>query len=112
MFSNKSYSRIPPIFLNLTLMLALLISSSAFPSPVYADSVIMVATIADDTNAADGLCSLREAIINANDDAQTHTNCVGGSGHDTIQFNDALGTATITLGATLPTITDNRRPDH
>jgi hypothetical protein len=29
-------------------------------------------------------CSLREAIINANDDAQTHDDCSGGSGADTI----------------------------
>jgi uncharacterized repeat protein (TIGR01451 family) len=30
--------------------------------------------------ASDGLCSLREAIINANDNAQTHADCAAGSG--------------------------------
>ena len=34
--------------------------------------------------AADGQCSLIEAIINANDDAQTHVDCNAGSGADTI----------------------------
>jgi hypothetical protein len=34
--------------------------------------------------AADGLCSLREAIINANNDAATHADCAAGSGADTI----------------------------
>lgn len=34
--------------------------------------------------AADGRCSLVEAVINANDDAATHSDCVAGSGPDTI----------------------------
>lgn len=34
--------------------------------------------------AADGTCTISEAIINANDDAQTHDDCAGGSGSDTI----------------------------
>jgi len=104
MFSNKLYSRVFPTLLNLTLLI-LLIGSAAIPSPVHADSVITVATNAD-TIAPDGLCSLREAITNANADAQTYNDCVGGSGNDTIQFNDILGTATITLDSSLPDITD------
>jgi len=32
--------------------------------------------------SADGACSLIEALINAEDDAQTHSDCVGGSGAD------------------------------
>lgn len=36
--------------------------------------------------APDGLCSLREAIINANDDATTHPDCAAGSGADTISL--------------------------
>ena len=35
---------------------------------------------------ANGLCSLREAIINANNDTATHTDCVSGSGADTINL--------------------------
>lgn len=34
--------------------------------------------------ANDTLCSIREAIINANDDAATHADCASGSGADTI----------------------------
>lgn len=34
--------------------------------------------------ADDGLCSIREAIINANDDDATHTACAAGDGADTI----------------------------
>jgi predicted outer membrane repeat protein len=56
------------------------------------------ATITVDGNngavAADGVCSINEAIINANNDAGTHTDCTAGSGADTIQF-----TADITLTA-------------
>jgi len=46
------------------------------------------------TVAADGVCSINEAIINANNDAGTHTDCTAGSGADTIQL-----TADITLTA-------------
>jgi predicted outer membrane repeat protein len=44
--------------------------------------------------AADGVCSINEAIVNANNDAATHTDCTAGSGADTIQL-----TADITLAA-------------
>src|SRR5690349_2220852 len=97
--------RIFPLKLNFFVIAFLLAGSLSSPSSAFADSVITVATNAD-TIAADGLCSLREAIINANNDAQTHNNCVGGSGNDTIQFNDALGSTTIVLTSTLPNITD------
>lgn len=36
----------------------------------------------------DGLCSISEAIINANDDAQTHSDCVAGDGADTITLTN------------------------
>jgi CSLREA domain-containing protein len=50
-----------------------------------------------------GICSLRDAITAAN--TQTETNgCVGGKGHDTIQFSV---TGTITLTETLPQIADS-----
>lgn len=47
------------------------------------------ATIYVDTNTppelnADGRCSLVEAVINANDDAALHRDCIAGSGSDTI----------------------------
>ncbi|MGE0132541.1 MAG: Ig-like domain-containing protein [Blastocatellales bacterium] len=56
-------------------------------------TTIMVTTTAN-TIAADGQCSLREAIINANNDAATHADCAAGSGADTIAL--AAG-ATYTL---------------
>src|SRR5262245_19520400 len=50
--------------------------------------VATAATITVTTNnpniAADGQCSLIEAIVNANNDAATHGDCAAGSGSDTI----------------------------
>lgn len=45
---------------------------------------------------ADGQCSLIEAIVNANDDAATHADCVPGSGPDTINL-PTNGTHTLTV---------------
>jgi CSLREA domain-containing protein len=81
--------------------------------PAHAATPITVNTAADETTLNDGLCSLREAIQNADDnDAFTFPECQGGSGADTILFN--LGpSATITLGSPpppatpLPDITDD-----
>lgn len=49
----------------------------------YADGTLVIET--DNPNiSTDGQCSLIEAIVNANDDAQTYTDCPHGSGTDTI----------------------------
>ncbi|MBI3164782.1 MAG: hypothetical protein HYZ24_08870 [Chloroflexi bacterium] len=94
----------PRLILNLTVALALLVGSAASPTPARAASMITVTTSADNTTT-DTFCSLREAITNANDDAMTFADCaVAGSGNDTIVF--ANGITTVTLGSTLPTITD------
>ena len=61
-------------------------------------AVIAVTTTADSL-AADAACSLREAIINANDDAATHPDCAAGTGVDTIDVPG--GTYALTLGGTL-----------
>ena len=90
--------------LTIVMMLSVLIGSAAFPTNARAAS-ITVTTLADDT-ALDGQCSLREAIINANNDDATHADCFTGTGADIISFSDALGTATITLTSALPNITD------
>jgi CSLREA domain-containing protein len=71
--------------------------------PVYAAGIVVTTSI--DTAANDGACSLREAVDNANNNAQTHPDCAGGAGQDTITF--ASGIATITLSSTLPSITDS-----
>jgi LPXTG-site transpeptidase (sortase) family protein len=73
------------------------------PTPALA-ATLSVTTSADST-VNDGDCSLREAIINANDNANTWTDCTGvGYGNDTISF--AASVTTVTLSAPLPNITD------
>ena len=47
-----------------------------------------------------GACTLDEAIDNANDNAQTHSDCTAGSGTDTITLS-----GNVTLSASLPDIT-------
>src|SRR5947209_14949340 len=70
------------------------------PPPV---GVITVNSTADGAPANDGQCTLREAIINANNDNQSgSTDCAAGSGADTISFSV---TSTITLSSALPDIT-------
>lgn len=101
----STYKNNPAILSNLlngVLVLALVAGVAFLPAPVKAASTITVTTNADDTTS-NSLCSLREAITNANDDLLTHPDClVAGNGNDTIVF--ANGITTITLGSTLPTI--------
>jgi CSLREA domain-containing protein len=93
--------------LRILLLAALLAGTALGIRPVtqaHADSVITVTIMDDDTDSGDG-CSLREAIINANNNALTHPDCIiAGSGDDTIVFADGVGT--ILLNAGLPGITD------
>src|SRR6185436_8037347 len=58
-------------------------------------ATITVNSLGDTLNNADGVCSIREAMINANNDAATWSNCAAGSGIDTI--NLPAGTITITI---------------
>src|SRR5262245_17591562 len=58
----------------------------------------IVDTLADGAPAADGACTLREAVQNAVDDFQTNPDCSAGSGPDTIRFSVS---GTITLGSAL-----------
>lgn len=70
-----------------------------------ADVILVVDTTAD-TIANDGLCSLREAITAANDDAN-YFGCLGsGGGFDLIEFALGAGTPLIQLASPLPAITD------
>jgi CSLREA domain-containing protein len=63
----------------------------------------------NDTQATDSLCTLREAIINANNDNQSgSTDCATGIGADTITFSVNGG---IGIGSTLPIITSNMTID-
>src|SRR5262245_11943668 len=66
-------------------------------------NVITVNTLADETTT-NGSCSLREAITNANDNAQTYPDCVAGTGTDAITFSVS---GTIVLSSVLPNINDD-----
>ena len=74
---------------------ALLAVTALAVSPIHADTTITVTTNADELNS-DGDCSLREAIQAANNNSATD-NCAAGTGADIINFDNALGTATITI---------------
>jgi len=74
---------------------------AAWPIPARADTTITVTTLADDTSNGNG-CSLREAISNVNDEAQTYGDCGSGFGVTNITF---AAKGTVNLGSTLPTIT-------
>ena len=69
-------------------LLLALAGPTAYLGAAGQDSPAAVITVADGQVeiAADGQCSLIEAIVNANDDAATHPDCAAGSGADTIQL--------------------------
>src|SRR4051794_21116457 len=87
-------------FARFTLSAMFLLSFSlAFVMPTYAAGIV-VNTNADNTTAGDTFCTLREAITNANANADTTSgDCTAGSGTDVITF---AGDYTITLGSSLP----------
>ncbi|MBL7943931.1 MAG: CSLREA domain-containing protein [Flavobacteriales bacterium] len=90
-----------------TILIAAVLISMLPVSKVQADGIIItVTTYADELNN-NGLCSLREAIINANANAQTRADCGAGLGEDGIVFIPSLeGSGTITLVSALPNISD------
>jgi LPXTG-site transpeptidase (sortase) family protein len=69
--------------------------------PVYAAAITVNSLL--NTTANDGACTIREAIINANNDAATWVDCPAGTGADVISFSVA---GTITLTSALPNLTD------
>ncbi len=99
--------------------LIVLVSICALAILAFAPGIALAASITvtnalDETTNGDG-CSLREAITNANDNAQTYADCGAGSGADVIGFTipssdpncDALsGVCTILPTSELPNITD------
>lgn len=85
------------LFSTLFLIALLFLKQSA--QPVYAANYI-VNTLADNTTAGDGLCTLREAIQSANNAGNGDCGA-NSSADDTITFSVS---GTITLGATLPNI--------
>jgi len=97
-------TRSKPMFHVFTLfaILASLLGSALIVTPAYAASLV-VDSVAD-TTAGDGVCTLREAITNANSNAAPYGDCTAGAGADTITFNVS---GTIILGSALPWITDD-----
>lgn len=72
----------------------LLIFLTAFVLPVTAATLTVSGT--GDTLSNNGICTIREAIINANNNAGTWSDCAAGSGVDVI--NLPAGTITLTIG--------------
>jgi len=86
----------------LTLLALLTLGLPAVPV-AHAGASLVVNTLSDADDGGDGVCSLREAITAANTDGVYHE-CTGTDfGADTITFSVS---GTITLGSTLPAITD------
>jgi predicted outer membrane repeat protein len=81
-----------------------LIGSGLFVTSVHAAGLVVNSDLDFlSPDPSDGLCTLREAITNANDDAATSADCSAGSGTDIITF---AGDYTITLQSRqLPIIT-------
>src|SRR5215208_6707586 len=95
------------MFLTVVALMVVVLASTAQISTaaVVAGTTIKVNTNADELNT-DGDCSLREAIKAANTNKAVD-GCAAGSSTDGDAIHFALGEqATITLGSTLPTITD------
>jgi CSLREA domain-containing protein len=93
---GESFMKAIQVFLTALLLAALLLPAA----PAHAIIAITVETDADNVTP-DGLCTLREAITNANNNAATYADCSAGSSSDGILF---AGDYTITLGSALPEI--------
>jgi CSLREA domain-containing protein len=75
------FSSVPYKFLTSLAIIAMVLA--ALPvMPAYAASITVTNTT-DDLTDGNG-CSLREAIINANNNGNTYPDCIGGSGADVI----------------------------
>ena len=106
MYVIKFIVRLSSFWINGAFIFALLITGFTVPASAHAAApgmIIIVDTVAD-IAASDTVCSLREAIANANSNGISYADCGSGAGDDLIEFS--LGTATIVLTAILPDITD------
>ena len=83
--------RVPKICLGLAILAVCL----AFPSSALASTITVTSTA--DTLINDGNCTIREAIINANNDAATWPDCAAGSGADIINLPAGVITFAIAL---------------
>lgn len=104
---RKADRRKTLFFIPVFIMIVGLILMGSPPRKAFANSIV-VNTNADNSTAGDKLCTLREAINNANLHSDTTGgDCTAGSGTDTITFDGTVfSTAkTITLTGALPSIT-------
>jgi CSLREA domain-containing protein len=82
------------------LILLTVLSVLTLRDSLHAANTITVNTLSDSSTSGDGLCSLREAITNANSASDTTMgDCVAGTGNDTIVFSLS---GKITVASTLP----------
>ena len=65
-------------YINITLILLI---------PTFTHAAVITVTTGDRYTSTNGLCSINEAISNANDDATTYPDCEAGSGADTINLS-------------------------
>jgi CSLREA domain-containing protein len=89
----------------LIVAVGVLLASIIGGGTVSVSAASIVVTTADDEAGLNGTCSLREALTNAADDAQTFADCQAGAGHDTITFNLG-GPATLDVTVSLPPVSD------
>lgn len=75
-------------------LLSLALCALAFAAPARANNIDV--EVLSDVLAVDQVCTLREAIINANNDAATWPDCAAGSGADVININPS-GTITLAI---------------
>jgi CSLREA domain-containing protein len=92
----KTVFKLCNTFVIATLLASLLWGGSPLSSRVHAAGLITITSNAD-TTGSDGVCTLREAITNANNDAGTYGDCAAGSGADTLTFATALAGSVISL---------------
>src|ERR1700684_4063778 len=92
-----------PSVLTIVLLLAPVVILTVGHSPhASGANTITVNSLLDPGSTGDHLCGLREAISNANAEADTSMgDCAAGTGNDTIVFNLS---GTIALGSGLPSI--------
>lgn len=100
-FVSRRLAVIGTLLLGLGIVWSLSIRHSAKANPLFA--TITVNTTAD-TVAADGQCSLREAMQAANTNTVVNECAAGVTGLDTIEFNLGTGTPTINVLSALPQI--------
>jgi hypothetical protein len=102
---NRKRAR-PSLWLALMALLAL--AGALRPPSAHAANITVAA--GEVAISSNGICSLREAIINANDDAATHADCTAGSGADILTlaagaYNVADSYASYNGNTGLPQIT-------